>query len=64
MESFENVPVIDFATYFDKNSATPDGRWEEECKKVADSFHNFGILIVRDPRVHEKDNDEYIDLME
>ena len=38
--------------------------WEEECKKVAYSFHKFGILIFKDPRVNEQDNDNYIDLVE
>jgi hypothetical protein len=40
------------------------GDWEGECKKVAESLHKFGILIVRDPRVDHKDNDTYIDMME
>ena len=31
---------------------------------MADSFHKYGILIVKDPRVNEQDNEEYIDLME
>ena len=38
--------------------------WEEECKKVAFSLHNYGILIFKDPRAKEQENEEYIDLME
>ena len=34
------------------------------CKQVADSFHTFGICIIRDPRVNMKDNDDFIDVME
>jgi hypothetical protein len=26
--------------------------WEEECKNVAMSFHKFGILKFKDPRVN------------
>lgn len=35
-----------------------------ECRKVAECFHRFGIILIRDPRVEMKDNDDYIDLME
>ena len=28
------------------------------------SLHKFGIIIWKDPRVNEQDNDEYISLME
>lgn len=31
---------------------------------MADCLHKYGILIVKDPRVDEKDNNDYIDLME
>ena len=34
------------------------------CRQVADSFHQYGILIIRDPRVNYQDNSDYIDLME
>lgn len=35
-----------------------------ECQKVAECFHKFGILLIRDPRVDFEDNENYIDLME
>lgn len=35
-----------------------------ECQKVAECFHNFGILLIRDPRVDFQDNENYVDLME
>lgn len=38
--------------------------WQEECRKVAFSFHKFGICIVRDPRVRHEDNETYIDMVE
>lgn len=31
---------------------------------MAECFHRFGILLIRDPRVDMSDNEEYIDLME
>jgi len=38
--------------------------WETECEKVAHCLHKYGILVFRDPRAHEQDNEDYIDLME
>lgn len=43
----EEIPVIDAELYLKQS----DG-WEEECKKVAYSFHKFGILKFKDPRVN------------
>ena len=34
------------------------------CKKVAQSFHEYGILIIKDPRAQQHNNSDYIDLME
>ena len=61
MESFADVPVIDVKAFLSKED--PE-KWEEQCRLVAKSLHEFGILIWRDPRVDEKDNEDYIDLME
>ena len=41
-----------------------DDAWQAECRKIAQSFHQFGIAIVRDPRVSFSANDEYISMME
>lgn len=54
------VPIIDFEAFFEKK----EGQWELECRKVAQSFHKFGICIVRDPRVRHEQNEEYIDMVE
>jgi hypothetical protein len=61
METFDDVPIIDVAAFLNKG---PNDNWEDECKKVADCLHRFGILIWRDPRVNEQDNEDYLDLME
>uniref|UniRef100_A0A7S3CMU6 Clavaminate synthase-like protein n=1 Tax=Strombidium rassoulzadegani TaxID=1082188 RepID=A0A7S3CMU6_9SPIT len=57
--SAEEIPVIDAEAYIEKREG-----WEEECKKVAYSFHKFGILKFKDPRVKMEDNSQYIDLVE
>ena len=38
--------------------------WEIECKNVAHCLHKYGVLIFKDPRAKEQENEEYIDLME
>lgn len=38
--------------------------WEDECAKVAESFHKFGILRFHDPRVNMEANEKYVDLVE
>ena len=60
--TIEDVPVIDLNKYMgqDSNSEEVQGL----CKQVIESLHKYGILIIRDPRAQEQDNDEYIDLME
>ena len=57
----EDVPIIDFSVFFDGQDKEAA---ELECRKVAESFHQFGICIVRDPRVSYQKNDEYIDMVE
>ena len=63
---FETMPVIDLELYL--RSAQEGGDMAEaamaECGKVAECFHRYGILLVKDPRVDMGDNEEYIDLME
>ena len=61
MEQFEEVPIIDVALYLNKENAEA---YHNECRKVAESLHRYGILIWKDPRVNHQDNEEYIDLME
>ena len=55
----EEIPVIDAQLYLEKAQG-----WEEECSKVAYSFHKFGIVKLKDPRVDEQANNEYIDMVE
>ena len=55
----EEIPIIDAQLYMEKGEG-----WEDECAKVAYSFHKFGIIKLKDPRVDEKANDDYIDMVE
>lgn len=53
------TPTINVSAFLDSTEVR-----EEECKKVAESLQKFGIVIINDPRIEEKDNDEYIEMME
>jgi isopenicillin N synthase-like dioxygenase len=57
-----DIPVIDFDIFFNKDKDPV--RYAEECDKVAEAFHTYGIVIVRDPRVSEADNDRFLSQME
>lgn len=59
-DPMSEVPVIDVLAYMNR----VEGQWEEECTKVADSLHKFGILVFKDPRFDEMENIEYIEMME
>jgi isopenicillin N synthase-like dioxygenase len=56
------LPVIDF-TVFNNRDKNPDA-YKRECEKVADAFHRYGVVIVRDPRVSESDNHRFLNMME
>lgn len=64
-ENIEEMPVIDFAVYLKWQAGHPVSEEAHlECQRVAECFHRFGILVIKDPRVDFNDNEEYIDLME
>ena len=56
------MPVIDLQTYFQEEETSD--KVQTLCKQVAQCFHDYGILIIRDPRAQEAENSQYIDLME
>ena len=60
--TMEDVPCIDLMEYMGKDPKSEEV--QSLCKQVAESFHKYGILIVKDPRAVEQDNSDYIDLME
>jgi len=57
-----DLPVIDLETFFGKDK-NPEG-YKAECAKVAEAFHKYGVCIVKDPRVQEKHNNTFLDMME
>lgn len=64
-EDFAEMPIIDLQTFL--NASAEDNISSDaliECKRVAECFHRFGIILIKDPRVDMQDNEEYIDLME
>lgn len=54
-----NVPITN-AEYFLSNNP----KMVEECKRAVEFMHKTGVMILKDPRVDEKDNEEFLDLME
>ena len=55
----DEIPIINGLLYMQRGEG-----WEEECQKVAYSFHKFGIAKMRDPRVNQEANKNYIDMVE
>lgn len=65
-----DIPTIDLSRWIGEgaNSASdvtaaaagPD----DDCRRLADALHRFGIVLVRDPRVSEVDNNAFLDQME
>jgi isopenicillin N synthase-like dioxygenase len=52
------MPIIDLELYIQgSQSENPSEAAVQECKKVAECFHHFGIILIRDPRVNMQDND-------
>jgi len=55
----EKVAVVDVDSFL-KN----DRSCQDLCKEVVRSFHETGILIIKDPRVVPDDNEKFLSLME
>lgn len=63
MDDYE-IPVVDLTAWMgDQGDVNCDGR-ADDCQRLADALHRFGIVLVRDPRVSEVDNDKFLDQME
>ena len=61
--TMEDPSIIDMSLFLDRRSDA-NADIIEECRKVALSFHKFGICIVKDPRVNHEENEAYLDMME
>ena len=53
------VPIIDVKPFLTEGSSS-----KSDCKIVADALHKYGCLVIKDPRVDQKENNEFLDLME
>lgn len=59
MDAYD-IPVIDLSEWTnDSSHGSPD-----DCTQLADALHRLGVVLVRDPRVSEVDNDVFLDQME
>ena len=56
------LPVIEASTFFAKEQNR--AAYHEQCLKVADALHRYGVAIIRDPRVNENDNNTFLNLLE
>lgn len=63
MDEYE-IPVVDLSAWVGEREGGGATDRAEECKQLADALHRFGIVVVRDPRVSEVDNDVFLDQME
>ncbi|GJQ15470.1 hypothetical protein GpartN1_g7261.t1 [Galdieria partita] len=36
----------------------------DDCSSLADAFHTYGAVVIRDGRLDERENEKYLDLME
>lgn len=61
-KAYPQIPVIDLNLFFSKDQDS--AKYREECAKVADAFHKYGVVIVKDPRVSNVDNEKFISMME
>ena len=59
------LPEIDFGLFLNRNKdANSKKLYIAECKRAAEALHEYGVCVVRDPRVDQKDNSTFIDMME
>eukprot|EP00276_Gloeochaete_wittrockiana_P006547 CAMPEP_0184645618 /NCGR_PEP_ID=MMETSP0308-20130426/2129_1 /TAXON_ID=38269 /ORGANISM="Gloeochaete witrockiana, Strain SAG 46.84" /LENGTH=344 /DNA_ID=CAMNT_0027074809 /DNA_START=73 /DNA_END=1107 /DNA_ORIENTATION=- len=54
----DKIAIVDISRFLDIGSDA------ETCKEVASSLRDHGVVVIRDRRWPEKDNEEYLDLLE
>jgi isopenicillin N synthase-like dioxygenase len=57
------LPVFDLSIFLNHKNEKID-EYIQECLRMADAFHQYGLIIVRDPRVSEADNQRFLNMME
>jgi isopenicillin N synthase-like dioxygenase len=60
--SLDLIPTIDLGDFLNRQNGS--ARWESDCKKISELLHEYGILIIKDPRVAEVENENFINLLE
>ena len=69
VETDAGIPVVDVNMFLQYEQAEKEGKQpssdleqklNDECKRVAQGLHEYGVLIVKDPRVSSQDNDRYV----
>eukprot|EP00752_Nemacystus_decipiens_P011069 g9835.t1 len=61
LSSAMDVPVVDLSEWVGGGG----GRGNvDDCRSLAQALHAYGIVLIRDPRVSEVDNDQFLDQME
>lgn len=59
--STATLPVVDLDVFLSQPGSEAA---QKECIKAAEALITYGALIVRDSRVSEADNEEFLDLLE
>lgn len=59
----ESHQIIDLARFLSKDTSD-EKEWKADCELIAKFLHEEGLLIVRDPRVKEEDNERFLNQME
>lgn len=57
-----DLPVIDLDIFLNNPQSSPEV--QAECKRAADALITYGALVLHDSRVAEKDNQDFLDLLE
>lgn len=55
----KSVPIIDVEGFLTKQDSAV-----KDCEKVAKALHEYGCLIIKDPRVQPNENNKFLDMME
>lgn len=52
-----DITIVDTSSMMSGNPSA------EACRKVVEGFHKHGVIAIRDPRVNESKNQEFLNLM-
>lgn len=56
--TMEDLPVVDLSTFLNGKQKN------KECETVVELLNKYGLLVLRDPRVFQNDQDAFLDMME